>query len=155
MVAWFKQTLTQGTLLGHTYHKNFRSLKRWISQNYKRFSKIKLSLFPPTNLSTLPIIQSNWNPSLRSNLCPNTSCLHAPTNVALIQPTSPLRRGPPVPKDNFICLMCAFSNINPPLYVIAVTYFMAFNITFHPLSFRLTNFKHTKSRGLGYKQWLY
>ena len=38
------------------------------------------------------------------------------------------------------------------LYVIAITYFMAFDTMFYPLSFRATNTRHTKPRGLGYKQ---
>ena len=41
------------------------------------------------------------------------------------------------------------------LYVNVVTHFMAFDTTFHPLSFCIRNIGHTKPRGLGYKQWLY
>ena len=40
---------------------------------------------------------------------------------------------------------------HPPPYVIAVTYFMAFDNTFQRLSFRARNIRHTKLRGLGYK----
>ena len=44
---------------------------------------------------------------------------------------------------------------NAHQYVIVVLYFMAFNFMFHPLSFHTKILRHTKPRGLGYKQWLY
>ena len=42
------QTLIQGPLHGNTHRNNFRSAKRWIPKSYKRASKIKTSLIPPT-----------------------------------------------------------------------------------------------------------
>ena len=109
MVAWFKQPYSKPSFRKlfletcTTKTSKVPTIESPIS--YKRASKVKAFLFPPT------ITHSNWSTCLMSQLCPNTSDLHTPLNPALTQQTSPLIRDPPFDKINFICPMSASLNL--------------------------------------------
>ena len=104
-------------------------------KSYKRAPKIKTSLSPPT-ITHLLVSGLNFVPT------PPISTHH---------PTLPLLSPPHLSSGTHL-LTHIFIASWVPLYVIAITYFMAFSTMFHPLSFCATNLEHTKLRGLGYKQ---